>query len=287
MKAGDGNRRAVWIGPTDTDEFELARGVLASRMDTTALAEDGWEDDGRFDPRGPLLACLAADGPRRAVHETALRLARRWPLCRFVAISSSLCEGRRRSGPPMPGVEEIPWHELPGRLDCWLGDMEAGRPGWLGQPATLRREERLLVGVREGAAAADEAATRRTVAVAAAHSESLDGLTSLLTSFRIPANSAAVGRPAVDVSADVLLWECPESVSAELRWLGILSAHRPETDIVLLESFPRGDRTCEAIRAGAAWVLARPMSGDVLLGTLRWLARKGRRSGLGGSAAGG
>ncbi len=115
MKAGDGNRRAVWIGPTETDEFELARGVLASRLETTVLEESGGED-GRLDPSGPLLACLAADGPTRAVHETALRLARRWPLCRFAAISSSLCEGRRRSGPPTPGVEEIPWHELPGRL---------------------------------------------------------------------------------------------------------------------------------------------------------------------------
>lgn len=287
MKAGDGNRRAVWIGPTGSEEFELARGVLASRLETIVVGENAWQEEGRSDPRGPLLACLAADGPRRAVHETALRLARRWPLCRFVAISSSLCEGRRRSGPPTPGVEEIPWHELPGRLDCWLEDVEAGRPGWLGQPPTLRREERLLVGVREGAAAADEAANRRTVAVAAARSESLDGLVSLLTSFRVPADSAAVGRPTIDASADVLLWECEESVSAELPWLGILAAHRPETDIVLIESFPRGDRTVEAIGAGAAWVLARPTSGDVLLGTLRWLARKGRRSGLGGPAAGG
>ncbi len=276
------NRRAVWIGPTDTDEFDLARGVLASRLETTIL-----EDGGRLDPRGPLLACLAADGPRRTVHETALELARRWPLCRFVAISSSLCEGRRRSGPPTPGVEEIPWHELPGRLDGWLEDVEAGRPGWLGQPATLRREDRLLVGLRDGAATADEAARPRTVAVAAAHAESLDGLMAVLGSFRVPAASASVGRPTMDASADVLLWECPESVAAELPWLGILAAHRPATDIVMLESFPRGDRTSEAIRAGAAWVLARPTPADVLIGTLRWLARKGRRSDLGRAVAGG
>jgi hypothetical protein len=282
MKASEVNRRAVWIGPTDNDEFELARGVLASRLDTTVL-----EEEGPLDPRGPLLACLAADGPRRAVHETALELARRWPLCRLVAISSSLCEGRRRSGPPTPGVEEIPWHELPGRLDCWLEDVEAGRPGWLGQPATLRREDRLLVGLRNGTATADEAASWRTVAVAAAHAESLDGLMGFLGSFRVPTASAAVGRPTMDASADVLLWECPESVAVELPWLGILAAHRPATDIVMLESFPRGDRTCEAIRAGAAWVLARPTPADVLLGTLRWLARKGRRSDLGRAVVGG
>lgn len=297
MTANDGSPRAVWIGPSDIDEFALALDVLASRLETAVLGHDCLLDlDGdRTRPlpsgdvwaREPLVACLAADGPRRPVRETALRLARRWPLCRFVAVSSSLCEGRRRSGPPTPGVEEIPWHELPGRLDCWLADAQAGRPGWLGQPPTLRREERLLVGLRELSAAVGDIFPQRTVAVAAARSESLDGLATLLASFGAPASCAFVGRPTMDLAADVLLWECPESVAMELRWLGVLAAHRPATDIVLLESFPRGDRTCDAIRAGASWVLGRPTPADVLFGTLRWLARNGRRSDLGRAGVGG
>lgn len=296
MKLSGGNPRAVWIGPSDTDELALARGVLASRLETTVLVQEDL-----FDPKvegkrpitseqprspAPLVACLATDGPRRPVHETALHLARSWPLCRFVAISSSLCEGRRRSGPPTPGVEEIPWHELPGRLDCWLEDSGADRPGWLGQPSTLRREDRLLVSLRERSAATDETIAGRTVAVAAARPESLDGLTAMLASFGSPPTSGGVGRPTMDVSADVLLWECLESAALELPWLGILAAHRPSMDIVLLESFPRGDRTFDAIRAGASWVLGRPTPADVLFGTLRWLAGNGRRSGLGQVVAG-
>lgn len=301
VKVSSGNPRAVWIGPSESDELALARHILASRIETTVLdletlldpkgLPNGDGDESRLSvadqlgDREPLVACLAADGPRRPVHETALRLARRWPLCRFVAIASSLCEGRRRSGPPTPGVEEIPWHDLPGRLEWWLEDAENRRPGWLGQPATLRREDRLLEGLRTGPTAAAGIVPERSVAVAAAREESLEGLTSLLASFGSPVMTAAVGRPAMDVSADVLLWECPESVAAELPWLGILAAHRPSTDIVLLESFPRGDRACEAIRAGASWVLGRPTPADVLLGTLCWLARNGRGSGLGRAVA--
>lgn len=290
-KPSDVNPRAVWVGPADADELALARGVLESRLETTVIDPEGLGEP-EPDDREPFVACLAADGPRRPAHETALQLARRWPLCRFVAISSSLCEGRRRSGPVLAGVEEMPWHDLPGRLECWLDDVAARRPGWLGQPATVRREDRLLEGLRTGGATVDDAVRHRTVphrtvAIAAARPESLDGLASLVSSFGWPTTFAQVGRPPMDASADVLLWECPESVATELSWLGILAAHRPSADIVLLESFPRGDRACEAIRAGAAWVLGRPTPADVLFGTLRWLGREGRRSGLGQAVAGG
>jgi hypothetical protein len=48
----------------------------------------------------------------------------------------------------------------------------------------------------------------------------------------------------------------------------MLSANRPGLRIVLLESFPRGDSTQAAIRAGADAVLGRPVQLDALEGTL-------------------
>lgn len=279
---------AVWIGPGDTDELSLARRAVETLLDLfpfdvldlmdapVAHAGPGGPPPG---PE-PFVALLAADGPRRPLQETALRVVRRWPLCRVVTVGSSLCEGRRRSGPSLHGIEEVPWHDLPGRLACWLDDAIARRPGWLGQPATVRREDRLLEGLRPWVVDTGSVPIP-TIALAAARRESLEGLSELLASFGSPPIHATVGRPSMEPQADVVIWETAESVATELPWLQLLAAHRPAASILMLESFPRGDRTREALRAGAAWVLGRPTPADVLLGTLHFLAGDGHRSGLG------
>jgi hypothetical protein len=48
----------------------------------------------------------------------------------------------------------------------------------------------------------------------------------------------------------------------------MLAANRPGRGIVLLDSFPRGDTTRLALRAGAAAVLGRPAGLEPLAGTL-------------------
>jgi hypothetical protein len=186
-----------------------------------------------------------------------LLIARRWPLALIVSVGTSLVDGRRRSGPPLPGVEEVAWHDLAGRLDGWLAAFAAGRPGPLGLPTTARREERLL-------AATDAARESRD------NSPEMEG--------------RATGRPRLDEPAAVLVWDVGHLEDEDLAWLRMLAANRPRLGIVILESFPRGDSTAAALLAGAYAVLGRPVALEALVGTLARLetvALVGTPTGLG------
>ncbi|MFM8706277.1 MAG: hypothetical protein ACKOHG_20930, partial [Planctomycetia bacterium] len=149
--------RVVWIGSAEGLELGMARAGVAAHADVThadtpqqaaAIAAAAAGADST-----PVFAVLAADRPGRFTMADALLLSRAWPLMPIVSVASSLVDGRRRSGPALPGIEEVPWHDLPSRSAWWLAAIVAGRPTSLGLPATSRREERLLesiVGVRCG-----------------------------------------------------------------------------------------------------------------------------------------
>ena len=280
----------LWIGPADGAEFGPARSWLAGR--TACRGSDLLVFDS---PRtalesavecGPELAVLATDRPGRWSLRDAVGLSLRWPLMPIVAVTSSLVDGRRRSGPPLPGIEEVFWHDLPGRCERWLADLDAGRHGSLGLPATTRREERLLESLRRepgagirGSTAGSVTAARSVgrgstaVAVVAEHALDLEGLADLLTlaGRRILPRRAA--RPALDESAELLVWDVGRIRQSHLAWLGMLSANRPSLRIVLLDSFPRSDSSLAAMRAGADAVLGRPVLLETLEGTLLRLER--------------
>lgn len=273
------SKRAVWIGGHEAPDLASARSAVAARMDltivpwSTALVPPGDAPDG-VDAGEPLFVFLALDTPARFASDHAVAIARRWPLCRIIAVGASLAEGRRRSGPPLPGIEEVPWYELPGRLERWLDHLRDGRPGTIGLPATVRREDRLLemTPVRTS--------TGRRVELVAPTRDALDGLAALLEAIGCPAVASVVGTPPIAPRGNVVVWDVGGSIARHLPWLRLLSANRPETDIVVLESFPRGDRSLEAVHAGAACVLGRPPSAEALAGTLDWLGRC-RGNGLG------
>ena len=204
-----------------------------------------------------------------------MALSRRWPLATIVGVATSLVEGRRRSGPPLPGIEELPWHDLPARLTCWLRGLDAGIPGTLGPPVPLRREDRVL------AAARSVARLRRpgpAVAVAAARADELDALVALVTAAGRQTPLRTLGRPALDAPADVVVWDLEAPGPADIGWLRLLTANAPDRRVILLVSFPRSDVVAELVTAGAAAVLGRPASLEALLGALELAA--GARTGL-------
>jgi len=280
----------LWIGPADGMEFGPARSWLAGRG--AARGSDLFFFDSPRTavesavPCGPALAVLATDRPGRWSLREVVSLSLRWPLMPIVAVTSSLVDGRRRSGPPFPGIEEVFWHDLPGRCERWLADLDAGRPGSLGLPATTRREERLLESLRREQAsgiravpAASGPALRSVprgsaaVAVVAEHAVDLEGLADLLTLAGrriLPRRSA---RPALDEPADLLVWDVGRIRHSHLAWLAMLAANRPGLRIVLLDSFPRGESSLAAMRAGADAVLGRPVLLETLEGTLVRLER--------------
>ena len=233
----------------------------------------------------PVVVAFATTMPGRWTLADAVRVSRRWPLAPLVSVCTELAEGRRRSGPPLPGVEEVAWNEFPTRLVAWLADLDAGRPGVLGMPAAARREDRVLeaAGRLRAAASADGEPLR--VGVAARGMLDLDGTAALLAAAGVSVVNRSLGRPRLDTPADLIVWDVGQIDADTLTWLGMLAAHRPERTVVLLESFPRAETTLAAIRAGAAAVLGRPVSLEAVAGTLCRL-KQARSTGLGAGGGG-
>ena len=225
----------------------------------------------------PVLAVLASDRPARFTAADALLLSQAWPLMPIVSVASSLVDGRRRSGPLLPGIEEVPWHDLPGRCGWWLAAFEAGLPTSLGLPATSRREERLLESIAGIGSNSVRAASGPPVpailapaeiSVAAARADDLEGLCDLLTVAGHRVVKRQIGRPHLDAAAGTLIWDACDLAAGDLEWLRLLAANKPGLFIVLLDSFPRGDTVAAALRAGAAAVLGRPVCLEAVAGTL-------------------
>lgn len=224
------------------------------------------EPGGAGDGDWPTVVVLATDAPGRWRIDDAIVLARRWPLAVIVAVATTLSDGRRRSGPPLPGIEEIAWHEFPARLRAWLVDLELGMPGLLGLPAAARREDRVLQ-------VADVVARWRgrlvhRVSVSAVDRLGVEGLADEVAVLGHAITSRVAGRPPVDVPSDIVVWEVAVIDAAVLAWLRLLASQQPGRRIVLVEAFPRGDGVLAALRAGAAAVLGRPLGLEALAGAL-------------------
>lgn len=259
----------MWLGSAAGPELECARDCLLGRLELVecrTLAEAcSWEAD---TGRRPSVVMFAADRPGRWTVDAVVAAARRWPLAVMVSVVSSLGEGRRRSGPTIAGLEEIAWHELPGRLECWLAARAAGRAGALAAPATARREERLLEAL-DAAAGAGRRAARAPVWLAGSRNADLDGLSDLLGLAGRRVAGTTSGRPPLDPPSPLVVWDVVAAAADDLAWLRMMAANRPGVGIVLLESFPRGESVQAALRAGAAAVLGRPLTLEALEGTLR------------------
>ncbi len=265
------SRPAVWIGGDDNDELWLARSRLErtlARWQTplhTFATPAAAATAAAMDPATPRLAILATDRPSRWTLDDALQLSRAWPLMPIVAVTASLVDGRRRSGPALPGIEDITWYDLPGRVETWLVGWDAGRAGTLTTPTATRRDERLLgimpAGRREPL----------TVSVVASTPMDADGIAALVPVTGGVVTATRCGRPALDEAAAALVWDVGSLTADSLGWLGILAANRPQLAIIVVESFPRGDSVRAALEAGATDVLGKPLSIEAFMGTLHRL----------------
>lgn len=272
-RAASSRRTIAWMGDADGLELGLARrwaGELA------AVIEPGSDSGPDADTCWPTAVILAGRRPGCWDLRRATALVRRWPLAPLMSLATSLDDGRRRSGPGLPGVEEVTWTDLPGRLAWWFAELDAGRPGSLGLPAMARREERLLEAAARIHAVATRSWPRPRIAVAAARRTDLEGLADLVGPLGMPDAVRVSGRPPLDVAADIVVWDVGPSTAADLMWLRMIAAQRPQLPIVVVESFPRGDTVLAAVRAGAFAVLGRPLSLEALAGTVLRASRRAR-----------
>jgi hypothetical protein len=265
------SRPALWIGSADTEELRLARGWVQPTLSRWQTPLRSFENPAEaaaaaaHDPTTPRLAILATDRPTRWTLDDAVTLSRAWPLMPIVSVASSLVEGRRRSGPPLSGIEEVPWHDLPGRVEAWFTGWDSGRAGTLATPTATRRDERLL-GIMT-------ACPRKplTVSVVASTPMDADGIAALVPFAGGIVGTTRCGRPPLDEAANTLIWDVGSLTADTLGWLGILAANRSQLAIILVESFPRGDSVRAALEAGATAVLGKPLSVEALMGTLHRL----------------
>ena len=274
--------RVLWVGSSAPADLRLTRewvGRMAEVYDVASPAAAVAAPPEPFADRSPAVVLVAVASPGNWSLGDLVPLAIRWPLAPIVAVGGALADGRRRSGPPLPGIEEVPWHDLPGRLAAWLADRDAGRAGTLGMPAAARREDRFL---EPGRSPGDSRGP--VVALAAANGGDLDGLVDLTRAAGAVVGRRSRGRPPLDESAPVLVWDVGRLDADQLAWLRMLAANRPGLRIILLDSFPRPDTAAAAFQAGVAAVLGRPASAETLAGTLLWVAAPTGLSA--GSAAG-
>jgi hypothetical protein len=260
----------LWIGPAgDGGELALARSWIEARAEVlTATSPEAAVAAGAvaIAVRSPAVILLASPAAVSWSLADCIAVSRRWPLAPLVSVAATLVEGRRRSGPPLPGIEEVAWNELPGRLAWWLRDRAAGVPGGLGMPATARREERLLEASRRVASTRPSRPAR--VEVAADRALDAESVADLVVAAGHAVIGRRVGRPPIDHAADAVVWDAGDLSPAHLTWTGLLAAHRPGAAIILLDSFPRADTAAAAVRMGATGVLSRPASLESLSGLL-------------------
>ena len=272
--------RVLWVGPTTDPDLGLARRQVAEVADVRDAASPAAATAAPpevFRYRSPAVVLLASLTPGQWTLADVVNLKIYWPLAPIVSVAAGLLDGRRRSGPQLPGMEEVPWHDLGGRLGWWLADREAGRPGGLGMPGSARREERFL----EPVAGLGHQPMR--VTVAAQRVADVEAIVDLLAAAGVITAHQTHGRPSLIQPADLLVWDVGMGSDADLAWLRMLVANQPGRRVVLLDSFPRADTVVAALRAGASAVLGRPTSAEALAGTVLRLAGP-QRIGLGPSA---
>jgi hypothetical protein len=267
----------LWVGPAEVGELGLARGAVAAQAQVIAATSPQAAIDalGAHPRYSPVFIVLASDRPGRWTPADALLLSHRWPLAPVVSVAASLVDGRRRSGPQLPGVEEVAWHHLGGRCGWWLAGLEERRPAGLGLPTTARREERLLESLipLQRRSAGSSSLSQTAVSIATQREEDLEPLTDLLATVGCHVTGRVIGRPSLEATAPTVVWEVARLVPSDVEWLKLLAANRPGVAVVLLENFPRGDTAEIALRAGAAAVLGRPVPLDVLAGVVLALGR--------------
>lgn len=255
---GAGARRALWIGPTVGTELALAAEWLTSLMPVETCADASGLNAGHVRPCLVVLAC-----PRPACWTVAdlTRLATALPLVPVVAVTTSLAEGSRRSGELLPGIEEIPWIELPGRIWSWI---RAPQPATFGPG---RRDERWL------APAHTHGSPSRRVHVAADR-DFFEPMCDLLTAAGWTPVPLPGKRPQPGCGGPVA-WGIGGVGASDREWLRLLTSDG-RRDVLVMESFPRGDDVAATLSAGAAAVLPRTIAAESLAGTLGWMmARAG------------
>ncbi len=208
------------------------------------------------------FSCKAIDGLRRAA-----------PLARVVGLMGTWCEGEMRTGNPWPAAVRIYWHQASPRFHRELAELSGARGGSWALPVTAAEEERLLLDA--------ERPVRERPGLIAIHTDRFAMEDWLSAACRRRGGSTAwlrPPRPARVEGATAAIYDGPPGHRPsfdELRHLAAMLGRLPSgqpVPILALLDFPRFSEQYQAIEAGAATVLSKPVHLDDLYWHLDRLA---------------
>jgi hypothetical protein len=259
--------RILLIGDTQRREFREA-GRMASAWGEVVEAPDvasarvALADTERdFD-----WIVLATSYPGQYSEEQIDSLRRLAPLSRVVALLGSWCEGEARSGRPVAGVIRVYWHQWEQRLGWEAVRWSRGARSTWALPITAQEEERVL------ALAADGIVPRSgSIAVC---SEDFACAEWLCASCRKAGYEAQWFRPAdplPNAKFTVGIFDTGEECGRYDDLRRFATALRP-SPVTALIAFPRIEDREQALAAGAASLLSKPVWMEDLLWEIDRLA---------------
>lgn len=244
------------LGDVDRPEFFGARSTLESAGQVSCFAEvDAAVKALEAGDIIPDVIVMAQAYPGEFSHQAIDRLRRLAPLGRVLGLLGSWCEGEMRSGHPWPAAVRVYWHQWNVRANRELRSLIAGQcPSW-GLPITAGEEERLLQNTTR-------TLTRRRelIAIHAARFVMADWLSA---ACRMRGYSTVWLRPGHDArieGAAGAIFDGSNLHAEELEQLGRFAQALKQTPIIALLDFPRREDQQRALAAGAAAVLAKPLS---------------------------
>jgi len=261
--------RVLLIGSTDREEFRDVASMLRAHADLQLGAT-----------LSEAIACLLSNHkmPRLII------LAQSWPgehndfeyrelccLAPLVPVTMLLggwSEGEPRTGNPLPGAIRIYWHQWLVRGPSLLKSLSNDHCGPLSLAMTTEETHRWQLG---GPQACDPSAG--FVLVATERREQAAAIVDALRSHNVAAVWTRGGDKPLAAGAVAAICDCPLG-SRRLEPIVQLRAQYAHLPILALMDFPRGDQREEAIAAGVAEVLARPLRIEDLVGMIRTLGMK-------------
>ncbi len=266
------NRKLLWIGDLkNTAEFYHVATVIQKDTELWHLPTvDAALHAATSSTPEPLVICLSETHPGQIQDAEVLKLTRRWPLSKIVVVGSCLADGQRRSGPSLRGVLQVPWHDLPSRIITWMHRLESGQLSSLADAPSFRRDERWLLDAttRKSPQTVLNQPAQVRVTIAASTDTIAEAVSDLVTATGGIVEQAVTGKPPIQDSADIVIWDLHDSPESQLEWIRLLTCQNPHRIIALLCSFPRSESAKAAMDAGATVVLGRPTDSEALCGVL-------------------
>ena len=199
------------------------------------------------------LAIIAERWPGEHSRRALEQIQRARPIMRMIAVSGSWCDGQKRSGCPWPGMLHTTWHRW---LPHWQEDLmrlSKNRLPSFGLPVSASDHERTLF---RNLRYLPQKADGKLIAVCSRREDMADMLTAACrsqgyaTAWLDPRHRLRLEGP------NAILWEGSANQLDDLQ----NTHHRyPQAPIMALLDFPRIEDLEQAIRQGAAEIMAKPM----------------------------